>query len=585
MSKLLKSVLALMLVLMLVLAGCSTGSSDTKEDGASETATEETAGETTEETADAEGPVTPEHEFPIVKDKIELTVMVPSQTSVEDMNTNDFTTWYEEQTNIHINWNVIPSDSATDKVNISLASKDFPDIYMDCGITLTQQAAYGGQGAFIPLNDLIDKYSTTFQSIMDQVGGLEGVITMGDGNIYCLPYLEKCQHCECSSKMWYNTEWLATLGLEKPTTTDEFKDMLVAFKENDPNGNGANDEVPLLSFDGGWHSDAISGWLTDPFVYTSPDNNYAYLDNGTIKFAYAEDGWKDAMAWIHELYAEGLYYDQSMVINNDQARQVAASAGEGVAVVGCFPNGVPSAVPGDTADYWGPYQVLDPVEGPAGRYCTWTAYSQITPTKFLITSVCEYPEAAFRWGAEMYNLDICFRKGFGIEGTNWKLITPGEDGIPADAVDTRSGNPSEAAVFADGVSWGDAQNFCWRGLGLRCDTTDVPDLRYDQYQPGDYETDMEYRLAYDTRDYMEPYRPDLSVPLPPMIFSEEQAAELANTESVILTYIKESAARFITGDADVEAEWATYTEELNVKGLENLQKIYQDAYEAKYGNN
>lgn len=529
----------------------------------------------------ASAAVTEEGTFPIVDEPIELSVMVPSQTNVTDFATNEFTKWYEEQTGIKINWMVVPADSLADKVNISLSSGDLPDIYLNCNISQTQQQVYGMQGAFVPLNDYIEQYGSVFKDICSQVGGLTEVMTMSDGNIYALPYIEKCVHCENSSKMWVNKKWLDTLGLEVPTTVEEFEAMLVAFKEKDPNGNGVADEIPMMSFEGGWHSDALSGWLTNPFVYTAPDNNYVYLNDGQIEFSYMQDGWKDAMAWLNSLYDQGLYYDQSLIINNDQARQAAAGE-DGTSLVGCFPNGVPSAIPGDALELWGDYIAISPIEGPGGRVSTYMPYSQITPTAFVITAACENPEAAFRWGVEMYNRDICFKKCFGDEGVNWNKITPGEGDIPADAVDLNSGGASETAMFTDGITWGDEQNFAWRSVGLRCDTPDAQAYRYNQYQVGTYEDNMEYRLAYDTRDNMNPYNPDRSVCLPPLVYDEAQATELANTESVILSYMKEMAASFITGSLDVEAEWDAYLAELEVKGASNLKAIYQAAYDAKY---
>ena len=567
-----------MLALTLVLSGC--GKSDsvshvTEGDAVSGDA------DTSEQSAFDENGVSAEGEFPIVKDKIELTVMIPNQTNIEDIETNEFTKWYEEKTNIKINWNVVPSESLTDKVNISLSSGDLPDVYMTCGISQTQQQVYGVQGAFVGMNDYIDKYGSVLANIESQVDGLKDIITMGDGNIYCLPYVEKCLHCENSSKMWVNKRWLEKLNINPPTTVEEFEAMLRAFKDQDPNGNGLADEIPLLTFDGGWHSDELSGWLTNPFVYTAPDNNYVYLNNGEIQLSYMQDGWKDALKWMNTLYKDGLYYDQSLIINLDQARQVAASGGD-AAVVGCFLGGTPNTVPGDEVDQWKDYVALSPIEGEAGRYATWMPYSQINPTAYIITSACKNPAAAFRWAVEQYHLDICFKKCFGEEGTSWKKITPGEDGIPADAVDLNSGKPSEVSVNIDGIAWGDEQNFCWRGIGLRVDTPDVPELRYNQYQIGDYETNMEYRINYDTRDYMLDYNPNISICLPPLVYDEAQATELANTESIILTYIKEMAARYITGDADVDADWDDYLNELDIKGVSQLKEIYQDAYDAKY---
>jgi putative aldouronate transport system substrate-binding protein len=572
------------LMASLLLAGCTqTGGSSGSNSSSTESAPESTVSQTSEaaegETTYDENGVSPEGTFPIVEEPITLTVMFPSQTAIPDIAENSFTKEYEELTGIHIEWQEVPSDSLADRVNISLSSGDMPDIYLSCGVSLSQQQAYGPQGAFVPLNDYIEQYGEVFQKIEENVPGVADTLTMGDGNIYALPYIEKCVHCEGSSKLWINTKWLDALDMEPPTTVDEFEDMLRRFKEEDPNGNGEADEIPLLTYEGGWHSNAMSGWLTNPFVYTSPDNNYVYLDGDEIKLSYMQDGWKDAMIWLNKLYEEGLYYDQSLVINYDQARQLCAADGT-TEDVGCFTGGTPD-LPGADVSQWGPYVALAPIEGPNGRVATWMPYSQITPTAFVITSACENPAAAFRWGVEQYNKDINYRKTFGVEGENWKYVTPGEDDVPADAADFNTGDPAEIAPFIDGVGWGDEQDYCWRGLGLRCDTGDYKDLRYAQVQSGDYDTNMEHRLSVDTQEQMEPYYPDMEICVPTLVYTEEQSATLANTESVVISYVEEMAAAFITGTSDPEADWDAYLNELSVKGVDQLLEIYQAGYDAR----
>ena len=572
------------LMASLLLAGCTqTGGSSGSNSSSTESAPESTVSQTSEaaegETTYDENGVSPEGTFPIVEEPITLTVMFPSQTAIPDIAENSFTKEYEELTGIHIEWQEVPSDSLADRVNISLSSGDMPDIYLSCGVSLSQQQAYGPQGAFVPLNDYIEQYGEVFQKIEENVPGVADTLTMGDGNIYALPYIEKCVHCEGSSKLWINTKWLDALDMEPPTTVDEFEDMLRRFKEEDPNGNGEADEIPLLTYEGGWHSNAMSGWLTNPFVYTSPDNNYVYLDGDEIKLSYMQDGWKEAMSWLNKLYEEGLYYDQSLVINYDQARQLCAADGT-TEDVGCFTGGTPD-LPGADVSQWGPYVALAPIEGPNGRVATWMPYSQITPTAFVITAACENPAAAFRWGVEQYNKDINYRKTFGVEGENWKYVTPGEDDVPADAADFNTGDPAEIAPFIDGVGWGDEQDYCWRGLGLRCDTGDYKDLRYAQVQSGDYDTNMEHRLSVDTQEQMEPYYPDMEICVPTLVYTEEQSATLANTESVVISYVEEMAAAFITGTSDPEADWDAYLNELSVKGVDQLLEIYQAGYDAR----
>ncbi len=71
------------------------------------------------------------------------------------------------------------------------------------------------------------------------------LITAPDGNIYALPQVNECYHCMYQQRMWIYKPWLDKLGLKMPTTTDEFYEVLKAFKTKDPNGNGKADEIPL----------------------------------------------------------------------------------------------------------------------------------------------------------------------------------------------------------------------------------------------------------------------------------------------------------------------------------------------------
>ena len=60
---------------------------------------------------------------------------------------------------------------------------------------------------------------------------------MPDGNIYSFPgvYDPEFKSVLSSAKMWVKQSWLDELGLKEPQTTDDFYNMLKAFKEKDPN--------------------------------------------------------------------------------------------------------------------------------------------------------------------------------------------------------------------------------------------------------------------------------------------------------------------------------------------------------------
>ena len=42
-------------------------------------------------------------------------------------------------------------------------------------------------------------------------------------------------------------DWLKALNLEVPTTFEELEEVLYAFRDGDPNGNGLKDEVPYFN--------------------------------------------------------------------------------------------------------------------------------------------------------------------------------------------------------------------------------------------------------------------------------------------------------------------------------------------------
>lgn len=73
----------------------------------------------------------------------------------------------------------------------------------------------------------------------------------------------------------------------------------------------------------------------------------------------------------------------------------------------------------------------------------------------------------------------------------------------------------------------------------------------------------------------------MEICVPTLVYMEEQSATLANTESVVISYVEEMAAAFITGTSDPEADWDAYLNELSVKGVDQLLEIYQAGYDAR----
>jgi putative aldouronate transport system substrate-binding protein len=144
--------------------------------------------------------------FPIVKEKVTLKVLMSGSPRVEDYNTNEFTKWLEEKTNVHVDWEVVPAAQADQKLNLMLASGTYPDIILGFAVTPTKQLIYGSQGIFKPLNELIDKYGPETKKVLADMPEVKKAITAADGKVYSLPNINACYHCSMSYKILPSTK-------------------------------------------------------------------------------------------------------------------------------------------------------------------------------------------------------------------------------------------------------------------------------------------------------------------------------------------------------------------------------------------
>ena len=242
--------------------------------------------------------------------------MFVNQREVEDFDTNLFTKWYEEQTNVHIEWIVAPNNEANEKLNLLLSSGDLPDVIL-LDLTPAQQRLYGEQGILISLNDLIEKDGVQTKKAFEAFPEIKDRVTAPDGKIYGLPEVNQCYHCSMAQKLWIYQPWLDKLDLKMPTSTEEFEQVLKAFKEKDPNGNGKADEIPLVSATDMWNGN-LDLFLMNAFTL-NPDNHLV-LNDGKIEVTYNKPEYLEGLRYLHHLYQEGLIAPESFTQNAEQLK-------------------------------------------------------------------------------------------------------------------------------------------------------------------------------------------------------------------------------------------------------------------------
>ncbi|MBP1990334.1 extracellular solute-binding protein [Paenibacillus eucommiae] len=520
----------------------------------------------------AESNMTEPGQYPIVKKPeppITIAISKGSIAGIIDMNTNDATKWLEKKTNLNFEFNIGPEDPTEyqQKVNLMLASNtDLPDVFLH-GLGVDQISTYGQQGTFLALNDYIDKYGVNIKKLMIKYPDLLKGVTAPDGNIYAIPGLNECQHCMNSQKFWINQKWLDKLGKKLPETPDELYEVLKAFKENDMNENGKQDELPLISMSDGWMND-LTGFLMNPFVIsTGKGYDWLYLDQGEVKASYAQEGWRDGLGYLKKLYMDGLLDKEAFVLKSNQAPALTGGPDGnrvGAFAAGALSNGVDIANPGAREEF----AALPPLKDSKGERKT----PYIKPGAFpalVISKSAKNPEAAFRMGDSFltdFTEDEEWREFFvGPEGKGWKKAGSGDIGL--------DGKP---AVWIELTSHGSLGNESW-GVASRLyePARNKANLAV---QPGIFNQESILYSA-SVNNYM-PYQVDVVVPS--VYYTEEEAQSMSEIKNQINRYVEENIFKFVTGEKDIEKNWDAYLKDLNKFGLENYIKTVQTAYDRQY---
>ena len=513
--------------------------------------------------------VTPEGQFPIVEEKMTITAFLSAgDTLVEDYQNNDFVRYLEQKTNIQLDLDVSPAGAdAAQKRNLLLASGDYPEIFVD-GFGKAESQIYGGQGVIIPLNDLIAEYGANTRKILADFPLVKDNLTLRDGKMYNLPTVNECFHCSLGPKLWVYEPWLDKLGLEMPTTIEDFKEMLIAFRDRDPNGNGLKDEIPLSGMI--QYGAGIDGFLMRAFIYSQGNLGEGglgrmYLDNGKITAAFAQPEFKDGLLYMNDLYNEGLIDPDSFVQDINKYLALGENPDTVLMGAGTGPHmGVFTYFNGESGR-WLEYKAMPPLEGPNGlrvsRY-----YPHYGGGAWAITDKAKNPEAALRLGDAFYEEDVLLHNLYGREGIEWAWAETGELGI----------NGLQAIWKAlvgrgeiNGTSW-------WNQAGP---TIQSAAFRLGQMSKGP--EDLETVLFNETKEKMEPYQVDINMIIPPLTYDEEVIAEHAELGSTLGTYVNEMIARFIVGDADIETGWDDYLAELDNIGLPRYIELMQEAYDKR----
>ncbi len=541
-----KQILILMLAAMTFMSACSAAPSESDtgdggEGGGSTTAGDDGSGE-------LDLTIPGEYTLPLVDEPTTIT-WATVENWYPNASYNDNLPIHQiiaETTNITIEWEVLPDAQYTTSMQTRLAAgNDLPDILRVPG---GNPVGYGQQKLLIPLNDLISEHGYGVKQVFEQYPLAASYMKGGDGNYYGLAPII------IESSMWMprylvmREDWLNDLGLDTPETTEDWVEVLTAFRDNDMNGNGdPSDEIPYAS-----DPLAFGGAFGLHLMYSSDD--FFATEEGEVYYQPIDPRMKELLTFLNELYEEGLLNPD---YGNPDSESESSLITQGI--VGASYQHADLAMSYGTMlrdsiddDAW--LVAVAPPEGPNGDQSI-EGYGTVDMGYQSISKDCENPEAAFKLMDWFWTEEGKKYMAYGIEDVSYEYDENNE------IVYTE-----EALTFTDGVS------AFLRTLGAWPTTPWVQQERSYILQ---LENDPKWGVAA-AEETLHPYYVE---PFPMLLSTDDEQQQMAVPLEDIRTHVNENITKFILGTRPLE-EFDIFVSEVEGIGLQEILNIKQAQWDA-----
>jgi putative aldouronate transport system substrate-binding protein len=503
--------------------------------------------------------------LPIVKDKLTVKMVAPVPPLTPAYNDMTIFKTLEKDTNIHVDWNNIPDSDYDTKKSLLLSSGDLPDAFYNGKFSDQDIDRYSKDGSIIPLNDLIDKYMPNVKKLFEEEPDLKKFITSPDGKIYSLPNGEELG----SGKEWIaamphfmfiNKKWLDKLGLKAPTTLDELHDVLVAFKDKDPNGDGKKNEIPLSFLNMWWCADIgtlFGGFgVPDINVHQATDQVNNVLDHmnvkdGKVYYAASQPEYKDAISYFSKWVKEGLIDKEAFTYTDEKAFLSKGKNPDNN--LGAFMWWEETEVVG--ADREKDYVQVGPLKGPDGKLVVgnWNGTPWGRGAVVLTKKAAEdgSAEAIARWYDELYAPKMAAQIHWGPIGEAFKE----ESGKLVQSI-PKGEDPGEyrRKVAPNGVGVVTAKDF-----QTIVDPEPRAKVRMDRI-----------------KQFYSPVSVDEKIGS--LFYTSEENAKIAEIKPDLQNYVAKKRAQWLM-NGNVDAEWDQYLSDLKKLRLDEYLQIIQAAYD------
>ena len=518
-----------------------------------------------------------------------LLIGLPMSPNCTDINDNYMTHYLEEKLDLDLEFMEFSSNNterAQQLATMVAAGEELPDILLNwVNLDNTLVHTYGKDGYFIDLApyfdnedwDLAKEYGW-FEQAQTRLGAdnynrMMYAKRTAEGNMYGWPAGGVSKSDMIMNHVYINQKWLDNLGLEAPRTWDELVEVCIAFRDQDPNGNGKKDEIAMM---GGANVSAvyaadIPSWLLNNFCFVSDNYFYNVDENGKLYVPYNTDEYREGLSAINKLYEEGLISPLTWTVGNRTEMPGMWTPASGEAIIGIMCGYAPQHTT-EGSPLVLEYVPLEPLEG---------AYTPVRPAgasnQTHITTDCVDRgrlETAMRFLFELNEVDVQRVADYGEEGVDWEPVVLEDGREIVNKINDVYNNPNN-------------KTWCWNIPGIGYAEGESP---YEVYEPEVVfeELDEAAQIEYwrnNMLDMMVEANYPNTVNNPTLFFSvvynEEETEENATMVTDIKNYMKQQRGLFITGQLDIDddAVWAEYVNALDVQGLPIVLENAQNAWD------
>lgn len=249
------------------------------------------------------------------EEKVTIRVFGPSNVEEfppgEDENNNRIIQFLEEATGYDLVWEIAPQENAREKINLMVTSgTECPDLIVsgdrNMGLDFIKE------GLLYPLDEYIQN-TKNLKRVLDEKANK---MMMHEGKMYAIVVP---QNQESTTALAAREDWLTKVGITKiPSTLDEIREALEAFKQNDPScipltGVGENPLSGLTAFRGAF------GVATE-----------YRIAGDKLEPTYITEDMKNFLAYFADLYKNGLLDPEFAVNKSDKVNEKIVSGRAGM---------------------------------------------------------------------------------------------------------------------------------------------------------------------------------------------------------------------------------------------------------------